>query len=125
MALQTEYSFTLPRGYVDSSGTLHREGTMRLATAADEIEPLRDPRVRENEAYLTVVVLSRVISRLGNLSSVTPRVVESMFASDLAFLQSFYSTVNFGSQEEIDELLSGGGPPLDSSSPQETASEEG
>ncbi len=104
---------------------------MRLATAADEIEPLRDPRVRENEAYLTVVVLSRVLSRLGTISSVTPRVVESLFASDLAYLQNFYSTVNFGTEEEIQRLMSGEDPPLDSSPPPvteveaEPGSEEG
>lgn len=119
MALQTEYSFTLPRGYPDASGTLHREGKMRLSTAADEIEPLRDPRVRENEAYLTVVVLARVITRLGNLQIVTPSVVENLFASDLAFLQDFYSIINFGSEEEIEQLLEGGGPPLESSPPEE------
>lgn len=123
MALQTEYSFELPRGYVDSSGTLHREGKMRLATAADEIEPLRDPRVRENEAYLTVVVLSRVISNLGTLSSINPRVVENLFASDLAYLQNFYSVVNFGSEDEIENLLSGGDPPLESSPPSDSEEE--
>ena len=115
MPLQTEYTFTLPRGFPDSSGALHREGTMRLATAADEIEPLRDPRVRENEAYLTVVVLSRVITRLGNITSITPRIVESLFASDLAYLQDFYSTINFGDPADISQLDQGGEPPLDES----------
>lgn len=123
LALQTEYSFTLPRGFVDSGGTLHREGKMRLATAADEIEPLRDPRVRENEAYLTVVVLSRVISRLGSVSTITPRVVESLFASDLAYLQNFYSIVNFGNEEQIESLLSGGDPPLGDSLPPDSVPE--
>ncbi len=92
--LRTEFPFVLPRGYVDEAGTLHREGTMRLATAADEIIPLRDPRVRENEAYLTVILLSRVVVQLGTLGQVTPRVIEGMFASDLAFLQDLYRRVN-------------------------------
>jgi hypothetical protein len=93
-ALRTEFPFVLPRGYVDESGALHREGTMRLATARDEITPLRDPRVRENEAYLTVILLSRVVVRLGTLGQVTPQVIEGMFASDLAFLQDLYRRVN-------------------------------
>ena len=84
----------LPRGYVDDAGALHREGSMRLATARDEIAPLRDPRVRENEAYLTVLLLSRVVTRLGTVPQVTPRVIEGMFASDLAFLQDLYRRVN-------------------------------
>jgi hypothetical protein len=92
--LRTEFPFVLPRGYVDDAGTLHREGAMRLATARDEILPLRDPRVRENEAYLTVILLSRVVVRLGSLGQVTPQVVEGMFASDLAFLQDLYRRVN-------------------------------
>ena len=92
--LRTEFPFVLPRGYVDDAGTLQREGVMRLATARDEILPLRDPRVRENEAYLTVILLSRVVVRLGTLSAVTPQVVEGMFASDLAFLQDLYRRVN-------------------------------
>jgi hypothetical protein len=92
--LVTEFPFVLPRGYVDSSGTVHREGVMRLATARDEIAPLRDPRVRDNEAYLTVLLLSRVISRLGTIESVNPGVVEGMFATDLAFLQEHYRRIN-------------------------------
>jgi hypothetical protein len=96
MTLQTEYPFTLPKGYVDQHGTLHRTGTMRLACARDEIEPLRDPRVRENEAFLTVVVLSRVVTRLGDVEQVTPKVVEGLFAGDLAFLQELYDAVNYG-----------------------------
>lgn len=92
--LRTEFPFLLPRGYVDSSGTVHREGVMRLATAKDEIIPLRDPRVRENEAYLTVLLLSRVITRLGRVGEVHPGVIENMFASDLAFLQDLYRRVN-------------------------------
>jgi hypothetical protein len=91
--LQTEFAFELPRGYLDGD-TVHRTGKMRLATARDEIVPLRDPRVRDNEAYLTVLVLSRVITELGDLSEVTPAVVEGLFAPDLAFLQDLYRRVN-------------------------------
>lgn len=93
-AVQTEYAFELPRGYVDRDGTAHREGVMRLATARDEIMPLRDPRVQDNEAYLTVLLLSRVITRLGSLREVTTGTVEGMFAADLAFLQDLYRRVN-------------------------------
>ena len=92
--LRTEFPFLLPRGYVDSAGTVHRDGVMRLATAKDEIVPQRDPRVRENEAYLTVLLLSRVITRLGRLGEVHPGIVENMFASDLAFLQDLYKRIN-------------------------------
>jgi len=91
---QTEHQFALPKGYVDGEGSLHREGVMRLATAADEILPLKDPRVQGNPAYLTVILLSRVITRLGSLPDVNPRVVEGLFASDLAFLQEFYQRIN-------------------------------
>ncbi|MEX1022721.1 MAG: hypothetical protein WD800_04195 [Dehalococcoidia bacterium] len=96
MTLQTEFAFTLPRGFVDDHGTLHRDGVMRLATARDEIEPLRDARVKENEAYLTVIVLSRTMVKLGALAQVTPKTVEGLFSSDLAFLQDFYTRINFG-----------------------------
>jgi hypothetical protein len=92
--LRTEFPFELPRGYVDDHGTIHRDGTMRLATARDEILPLRDHRVRENESYLTVLLLSRVVTRLGTVSEVTPGVIEGLFASDLAFLQDLYRRVN-------------------------------
>ena len=92
--LVTEFPFVLPRGYVDDEGTVHREGVMRLATARDEIAPLRDPRVRDNEAYLTVLLLSRVITRLGSLDGVTAGVVEGMFATDLSFLQDHYRRIN-------------------------------
>lgn len=92
--MQTEFSFMLPRGYVDSAGTVHREGRMRLATARDELVPLRDDRVRENPAYLTVVLLGRVITELGSVPHVDASVVEDMFASDLAFLQDFYRRIN-------------------------------
>ena len=92
--LQTEYAFVLPRGYVDSAGTIHREGVMRLATARDEITPQRDPRVRENESYLTVLLLSRVVTKLGSLAQVHTGVIEGLFASDLAFLQDLYRRIN-------------------------------
>lgn len=91
---QTEYEFTLPKGYVDGDGNLHKEGIMRLATAADEILPLKDPRVQSNPAYLTVIVLSRVITKLGGFSTINPRIIENLFASDIAYLQEFYSKIN-------------------------------
>jgi hypothetical protein len=91
---QTEIEFELPRGYVDSAGTLHRRGVMRLATAADEILPLRDPRVVQNEAYLTVIVLARVIVRLGSLTDIHTGVIEALFAGDLAYLQRLYERFN-------------------------------
>ncbi|NJQ17956.1 hypothetical protein, partial [Streptomyces bohaiensis] len=92
--LQTEFPFQLPRGYVDAHGTVHQDGVMRLATARDELVPLRDVRVQENAAYLSVVLLGRVIIRLGSLPSVHDGVVENLFASDLAFLQDFYRQIN-------------------------------
>ncbi len=92
--MQTEYEFTLPRGYIDGLGTNHRQGRMRLATALDEIEPVQDPRVVANESYLPVLLLSRVITQLGTLSTITPGIVESMFASDLAYLQELYLQLN-------------------------------
>ena len=94
MTLQTEFEFVLPKGYIDDSGSLHREGSMRLATAMDEILPLRDPRVRNNEAYLVVILLSQVITRLGTLPKVTPALVEKFFAADIAFLQDLYQQIN-------------------------------
>jgi hypothetical protein len=78
--MQTEVSFTLPKGYVDQAGTVHRDGTMRLATARDEIEPLRDPEVRQNEAYLTVLLLSRVVTRIGAVDAVTAEVIEGLYS---------------------------------------------
>lgn len=92
--LRTEFPFELPRGYVDESGTVHRDGVMRLSTARDELVPLRDVRVQENPAYLSVVLLGRVITRLGELPMVHDGIVENMFASDLAFLQDFYRQIN-------------------------------
>ena len=92
--LRTEFEFELPRGYLDPSGTVHRHGVMRLATARDELVPLHDDRVRENPAYLTVILLSRVITRLGTLTDLHPGMVENFFASDLAFLQDLYRRIN-------------------------------
>jgi hypothetical protein len=92
--MRTEVAFTLPRGYVDAAGTVHREGTMRLATARDEIEPLRDAEVRRNEAYLAVLLLSRVITRIGDVVDVTPELVESLFAADFDHLQRLYERLN-------------------------------
>src|SRR6478672_1737965 len=97
---QTEVEFELPKGYVDESGTLHRHGVMRLATAADEILPMRDPRVQQNEAYLTVIVLARVIVRLGTLKDIHTGVIEGLYASDLAYLQRLYETFNSGEETE-------------------------
>lgn len=93
-ALRTDFPFVLPRGYVDDAGVVHRDGVMRLATARDEILPQRDPRVRENEAYLTVLLLARVVTRIGTVSPVTTGTIEGLFASDLAFLQDLYRRVN-------------------------------
>lgn len=92
--LQTEYAFVLPRGLLGDDGTVHRDGVMRLATARDEILPLRDPRVRENEAYLSIVLLARVIERIGAVTDVHAGVVERLFAADLAFLQDLYRRIN-------------------------------
>jgi hypothetical protein len=92
--LQTEYEFVLPKGYVDEMGTLHKEGVMRLATAADEILPLKDPRVQQNPAYITVILLSRVVVKLGSIPEVNPRIVEGLFASDIAYLQALYQKIN-------------------------------
>ena len=94
--LQTEYEFTLPKGYVDQEGTVHRQGVMRLATAMDEIAPARDARVKNNEAYLSIIILARVIPRLGTLSEVNTGVIERMFTADLGFLQEFYRCINEG-----------------------------
>lgn len=100
--LRTEFDFVLPKGYVDAEGRLHRVGRMRLATARDELEPLRDSRITDAEdPYITVLVLARVVTRLGSLERVTPEVVEGLFAVDLAFLQDLYGIVNFGDDEEI------------------------
>ncbi|VAW40749.1 secreted protein [hydrothermal vent metagenome] len=90
----TEFPFTLPHGLVDSEGVAHREGSMRLATAFDEIAPLSDPRVGSNPGYLVIILLSRVITRLGSLEFINPKTIESLFAGDLAFLQDLYQGIN-------------------------------
>jgi len=92
--LQTEFPFTLPMGYVDAEGSLHKEGVMRLATAYDEIVPLKDPRVHNNPGYLLIILLSRVITRLGTLDQLNPKMLEGLFAGDLAYLQDLYRRVN-------------------------------
>ncbi|HHV12885.1 MAG TPA: phage tail assembly protein [Clostridiales bacterium] len=94
MAFQTEYHFELPRGYLDDSGTLHKEGTMRLANAGDEILPLKDPRVQQNPGYLTIILLARVVTKLGALPAVDTKTIEKLFTMDLAFLQDLYQRIN-------------------------------
>lgn len=94
MTFETEFPFTLPRGYLDKEGNLHREGAMRLATAYDEIAPMKDPRVQANPGYLVIILLSRVITRLGELEFINPKVIEGLFAADLAHLQDFYRRIN-------------------------------
>ena len=101
MSLQTEFEFTLPRGYMDKDGNVHKDGVMRLATAMDEIAPLRDPRVRTNEAYMVIILLSRVITKLGTLPHVSTNVIENLFAADLAYLQEFYRRINEDGQTTI------------------------
>ncbi len=92
--IQTEFEFTLPKGYVDDDGNLHRKGVMRLSRAIDEITPMRDPRVRSNPAYATVIILARVITKLGGLEEISSIVIENLFASDLSYLQKFYRQIN-------------------------------
>ncbi len=94
MKMQTEFPFTLPRGYVDAEGTVHREGMMRLATAFDEIAPMKDPRVQNNPGYLVVILLSRVITKLGDVTHINPKVIEGLFSADLAYLQDFWRRIN-------------------------------
>lgn len=104
--MRTSYEFTLPRGYVDPDGRVHRRVRMRLATARDELEPLRNPTITgPDDPRLTIMVLGRVVEELGDLSMVTEREIEGLFAVDLAFLQDFYGVINFGSQEEYEALL--------------------
>jgi hypothetical protein len=99
--IQTEYPFTLPVGYLDQEqGTLHREGIMRLATAADEILPLKDPRVQANQPYLVIILLSRVITSLGAIEHINPKVIESLYAGDLAYLQDLYNKINHGAESK-------------------------
>jgi hypothetical protein len=115
VSLQTSYPFVLPRGYVDAAGTVHKEGRMRLATARDELEPLRDPTVSgPDDPRLTVLVLARVVEKLGTVELISTHEIEGLFAIDLAFLQDFYGVINFGNQEEYEQLLraQAEGPPL-------------
>ncbi len=103
--LRTEFTFTLPKGFVGDDGTLHRDGTMRLATARDEIEPLRDRSIDgPDDPYLTVLVLARVVTELGSLPAVTTSTIEGLFAADLAFLQDLYGIINFGDQRDVEAL---------------------
>ncbi len=94
MAFQTEFDFVLPKGYIDKDGNIHKEGTMRLANAADEILPLKDPRVQQNPGYLTIILLARVVTRLGSMPAVDTRVIENLFTMDLAYLQDLYQRIN-------------------------------
>lgn len=104
--MRTEYEFVLPRGYLDEAGTVHRRGTMRLATARDELEPLRDPTISSpDDPRLTIVVLARVVRTLGTMTLVTPHEIEGLFAADLAYLQDFYGVINFGTEDDIEDLL--------------------
>jgi hypothetical protein len=100
--LQTEFSFELPLGYVDAEGTLHRHGTMRLATAYDEIAPLKEPRVQSNPGYLLVILLARVITKLGTLEHINPKTIEGLYAGDLAFLQGLYQRVNANGHDRVE-----------------------
>ncbi len=101
--VQTEFEFTLPKGFLDGDGNLHRKGVMRLATAMDEIVPLRDPRVKMNPAYATVIILARVITKLGAVEQISPAIVERLFAKDLDYLQKFYRQIN-----ELEDVPEGG-----------------
>lgn len=94
MAFTTEYDFELPKGYIDENGDIHKKGKMRLATAADEILPLRDPRVQQNPGYLTIILLARVIVKLEGITMVDGRLIESLFTADLSYLQDLYQRIN-------------------------------
>lgn len=94
MAWQIEYEFTLPKGYRDGQGIIHRDGVMRLATAGDEILPLKDPRVQQNPGYLSIILLARVITRLGSLPAVDTNVMEGLYTMDLSYLQDLYEKIN-------------------------------
>ena len=92
--MQTEFAFQLPRGYADAAGEVHRDGVMRLATARDEIEPLREVEVRQNPAYLTVALLARTVTRIGTVTAITPELIEGLFAADFDHLQRLYERIN-------------------------------
>lgn len=98
---RTEHEFTLPKGFVDEDGNLHRAGVMRLATAADEILPMEDPRVERNPAYLLIILLSRVVVKLGTVERVTPKTIEGLFTEDLSFLQGFYNRINGQEKRQV------------------------
>ncbi len=102
MTLQTEFEFTLPRGFVDGDGNLHKNGVMRLATANDEIAPMKDSRVQSNPGYLAVILLSRVVTRLGELNQVNPKVIEGLFAADFGFLEDMYRRVNRNGHDRLE-----------------------
>jgi hypothetical protein len=108
MAFQTEVEFTLPKGYLDGDGQLHKSGVMRLATAADEILPLKDPRVQQNQAYLVIIVLARVVTKLGSLPDVNTKVIENLFASDLSYLQTLYERLNGEAPDEDGAIADAG-----------------
>ncbi len=101
MMVQTEFPFSLPRGYVDSEGNLHHEGVMRLSTAYDEVAPMKDPRVQANPGYLVIILLSRVITRLGDLTHINPKVIEGLFSADLGYLQDFYRRINENGHNQL------------------------
>src|SRR5687768_10422662 len=107
---ETEVEFTLPRGYLDAASTLHRQGVMRLATAADEILPLRDPRVQQNPAYLAIIVLARVITKLGGLTDIDTRTIEGLYATDLDFLQRLYERINSVEENDAPDFPASAGP---------------
>jgi len=111
VSLRTEYPFTLPKGFVDQEGTLHRKGVMRLATARDELEPLRDPRVQGNEAFATVIVLAKVVTSLGSLRRIDTDVIDGLFVGDFNYLQDVYRTINFEDPSALVEAEPGA--PLD------------
>jgi hypothetical protein len=97
----TEFPFTLPQGLVTPDGTVHRDGTMRLATAFDEIEPIKDPRVRANPGYLVIILLTRVITRLGSLDYINTNTIENLYSADLAYLQDFYQRINLNGHARL------------------------
>lgn len=101
MSVQTEFPFELPQGLLDGEGNLHKKGVMRLATAYDEIAPMKDPRVQANSGYLVIILLSRVITRLGDLQHINPKVIEGLFSGDLAFLQDFYERINLNGHNRL------------------------
>lgn len=102
MSAPAEFAFSLPLGYVDADGATHREGVMRLATAYDEIAPLKDPRVKANPGFLVVILLSRVVTRLGDLEAVNPKVIEGLYAADLAFLEELYRRINGHGHDQLE-----------------------